>query len=198
MDNIDIIFDELKRNEIDIDKQTLSFHINTILDRHRDLYRAVNARDLNLDQIYREINVTNFGCIIAYLALVYHKSLFETFFEKKPRKFWWLGAMDDEIMGTTNNTLNIGMRPVDELQKVNKSDSDYYRVEKVIRSRMRQWEVALTELHYPHTWSTLKQTQYSSIEQLTKALNAGMSKETQTKISFVGDVKFSPLKQKRS
>ena len=30
MDNIDIIFDELKRNEIDIDKHTLSFHINTI------------------------------------------------------------------------------------------------------------------------------------------------------------------------
>jgi hypothetical protein len=71
-DNIDIIFDELKRNEIDIDKQTLSFHINTILDRHGDLYRAVNAHGLNLDQIYRsrEINVTNFGCIIAYLAFV--------------------------------------------------------------------------------------------------------------------------------
>jgi hypothetical protein len=72
IDNIDIIFDELKRNEIDIDKQTLSFHINTILDRHRDLYYAVfHARDLNLDQIYREIDVTKFGCIIAYLiALV--------------------------------------------------------------------------------------------------------------------------------
>jgi hypothetical protein len=70
MDNIDIIFDELKRNEIDIEKQTLSFHINTILDRHRDLYSAVNAHGLNLDQIYREINVTNFGCIIVYLAFV--------------------------------------------------------------------------------------------------------------------------------
>jgi hypothetical protein len=53
MDNIDIIFDELKRNEIDIDKQTLSFHINAILDHHRDLYRAVNAHGLNFDQIYR-------------------------------------------------------------------------------------------------------------------------------------------------
>jgi hypothetical protein len=61
-----------------------------------------------------------------------------------------------------------------------------------------QWEVALTELHCPHTWSTLrrgvqqtflykigrtpyqtvvlKETQYSSIDQPTKALNAGMSK----------------------
>ncbi|CAB3992890.1 Hypothetical predicted protein [Paramuricea clavata] len=69
-----------------------------------------------------------------------------------------------------------------------------------------QWEVALTELHYPHTWSTLKrgvqqtflykigsipyqtvvlkETQYSSIEQLTKALNAGMSKEIQSKVKF--------------
>ena len=69
-----------------------------------------------------------------------------------------------------------------------------------------QWEVALTELHYPHTWSTLKrgvqqmflykigsspyqtvvlkETQYSSIDQLTKALNAGMSKKTQTKVKF--------------
>jgi hypothetical protein len=69
-----------------------------------------------------------------------------------------------------------------------------------------QWEVALTELHYPHTWSTLrrgvqetflykigstpyqtvvlKETQYSSIDQLTKALNAGMSKEIQTKVKF--------------
>jgi hypothetical protein len=48
MDNRDIICDELKRNEIDIDKQILSFHINTILDRHRDIYRAVNAHGLNL------------------------------------------------------------------------------------------------------------------------------------------------------
>jgi hypothetical protein len=61
MDNIDIIFDELKRNEIDIDKQTLSFHINTMINKHRDIYRETNTRDLNLEQIYREINVKNFG-----------------------------------------------------------------------------------------------------------------------------------------
>jgi hypothetical protein len=69
-----------------------------------------------------------------------------------------------------------------------------------------QWEVALTELRYPHTWSTLrrgvqqtflykigsspyqtvvlKETQYSSIEQLTKAVNAGKSNETQTKVKL--------------
>jgi hypothetical protein len=30
----------------------------------------MNTRDLNLEQIYREINVTNFGRILAYLAFV--------------------------------------------------------------------------------------------------------------------------------
>jgi hypothetical protein len=69
-----------------------------------------------------------------------------------------------------------------------------------------QWEVALTELHFPHRWNTLrrgvqhtflykigsspyqtvvlKETQYCSIDQLTKALNSGMSKETQRKVEF--------------
>ena len=70
MNNINIVFNELRQNEIDIDKQTLSFHINTILDHHRDLYREVSAHSLNLDQVYREINMTNFGRIFAYLALV--------------------------------------------------------------------------------------------------------------------------------
>jgi hypothetical protein len=67
MDNIDIIYDELTRNKIDIDKQTLSFHINTILNRNRDLYREM---DVDLEQLYREINITNVGRIFAYLAFV--------------------------------------------------------------------------------------------------------------------------------
>ena len=70
MNNINIISDELKQNEIDIDKQTLRFHTIAILDQHRDLYRAVNANGLYLDKVYREINITNFGRIFAYLALV--------------------------------------------------------------------------------------------------------------------------------
>ncbi|CAB4013583.1 Hypothetical predicted protein [Paramuricea clavata] len=64
MDNIDIIFDELKRNEIDVDKQTLWIHINTMINQHRDIYREMNTHDLNLEQVYREINVTNFGRIL--------------------------------------------------------------------------------------------------------------------------------------
>ncbi|CAB4042433.1 uncharacterized transposon-derived, partial [Paramuricea clavata] len=68
MNKINVIFDELRQNEIDFDKQTLSFRISAILDHHRDLYRAVNALGLNLDQVHREINMTNFGRIFAYLA----------------------------------------------------------------------------------------------------------------------------------
>ncbi len=69
-----------------------------------------------------------------------------------------------------------------------------------------QWEVALAGLHYPHTWTTLrrgvqqtflykigtdpyepvilKDAQYSSLQQLTKAINASISKEAQTKVKF--------------
>jgi hypothetical protein len=36
----------------------------------------------------------------------------------------------------------------------------------------------------PYQTVVIKETQYSSIDQLTKALNAGMPKETLTKVKF--------------
>ena len=69
MDNIKIIYDELKRNQIHIDQRTLAFHINTILDQNKDIYSQIHVSDF--EQLYREINITNFGRIIAYLAYVY-------------------------------------------------------------------------------------------------------------------------------
>lgn len=69
----------------------------------------------------------------------------------------------------------------------------------------RQWEVALTELHYPHTWSTVRKgsqqtfmynvgtnnetgilndTNFTSVSYLVKAMNASLTKEAQTKIKF--------------
>jgi hypothetical protein len=42
-----------------------------MINQHRDLYREMNTRDLNLEQVYRELNVTNVGRIIAYLAFMY-------------------------------------------------------------------------------------------------------------------------------
>ena len=72
MDNIEIIYDELKRNQIHIDQRTLAFHINTILGQNKDVYSQIHVSDF--EQLYREINITNFGRIIAYLAYVYKQS----------------------------------------------------------------------------------------------------------------------------
>ena len=69
MDNIEIIYDELKRNQIHIDQRTLAFHINTILDQNKDMYSQIHVSDF--EQLYRGINITNFGRIIAYLAYVF-------------------------------------------------------------------------------------------------------------------------------
>ena len=68
MAHLDIIYDELKRNKIDIDWQTLSFHINTILDKHGNLFRGMYISDF--EQLYREICVENYGRLFAYLAVV--------------------------------------------------------------------------------------------------------------------------------
>ena len=69
MDNIGIIYDELKRNQIHIDKHALSFHINRILNQNKDIYSQIHI--LDIEQLYREINITNFGRTIPYLAYVY-------------------------------------------------------------------------------------------------------------------------------
>ena len=71
MDIIEIIY-ELKRNQIHIDQHTIAFHINTILDQNKDMYSQIHVSDF--EQLYREINITNFGRIIAYLAYVYKQS----------------------------------------------------------------------------------------------------------------------------
>ena len=63
MDNIEIIDDELKRNQLHIDKYALSFHINRILNQNRDIYSEIHI--LDIEQLYCEINITNFGRTIA-------------------------------------------------------------------------------------------------------------------------------------
>ena len=68
MAHLNIIYDELKRNKIDIDWQTLSFHINTLLDEHENLFRGMCISDF--EQLYRGICVKNYGRLFAYLAVV--------------------------------------------------------------------------------------------------------------------------------
>ena len=56
---------------MDIDKETLSYHINVILNKNHEIYEAarVDSLAVNPNWFYKEINVSNFGRFIAYLVL---------------------------------------------------------------------------------------------------------------------------------
>ena len=77
---MDMIWDELRSNNIEIDRETLSFHIDACLREHEDIYGAViNQMDKDnlptnlpnsLCDIYEEMCPNNVGRLIAYLSLV--------------------------------------------------------------------------------------------------------------------------------
>ena len=78
---MEVIADELQKNGIHIDIETLSEHIEYILGNYRDSYtEAVNALNrfpLNVDmfqKVFKEINVNSVGRAMAYLTLVYRTS----------------------------------------------------------------------------------------------------------------------------
>ena len=68
---MEIILDELQKNNVDIDMRTLSHHVNYLLDKHRDIYQSIVSRCPDLVTIFYEIDVVNFGRAMAYLTLVY-------------------------------------------------------------------------------------------------------------------------------
>ena len=75
---MEVIADELQKNGVHIDIETLSEYIEYILGNYRDSYNeAVNALNrfpLNIDmfqKVFKEINVDSTGRAMAYLTLVY-------------------------------------------------------------------------------------------------------------------------------
>ena len=75
---MEVIADELQKNGVHIDIETLSEHILYILDNYRDTYskgvNALNRFPLNIDifqKVFKEINVNSVGRAMAYLTLVY-------------------------------------------------------------------------------------------------------------------------------
>ena len=70
---MDLIFDELRKNSVDIDKNTLSHYINDLLEHHKIVYdQARMCTDSgDLTTIFNHMNVENFGHAMAYLTLVY-------------------------------------------------------------------------------------------------------------------------------
>ena len=75
---MEVIQDELQKNGVPIDIETLSEHIEYMLGNYRDSYNeavnALNSFPLNIDmfqKVFKEINVDSTGRAVAYLTLVY-------------------------------------------------------------------------------------------------------------------------------
>ena len=70
---MEVIVDELRKNNVNIDAATLLRHINYVFDGHEGMYNVMVAR-INPDElldVFHKINVNNFGRAVAHLTLVY-------------------------------------------------------------------------------------------------------------------------------
>ena len=71
---MEVILDELRKNNVDIDILILSQRINYVPDRHEKLYGEMAER-LSSEELlgffFPEMNVNSFGRAMAYLTLVY-------------------------------------------------------------------------------------------------------------------------------
>ena len=74
---MEVIQDELQKNGVNVDIETLTEHIEYILNNYRDSYtHAVDrlTREELLLDVFHEINVNSLGRAMAYLTLVYRTS----------------------------------------------------------------------------------------------------------------------------
>ena len=71
---MEVIADELKKNGVNVDIETLSEHIQYILGNYRDCFNEsvdrLTREELLLD-VFHEMNVNNLGRAMSYLTLVY-------------------------------------------------------------------------------------------------------------------------------
>ena len=74
---MEVITDELQKNNVHIDIETLSEHIQYILGNYRDCFNEsverLTKEELLLD-VFHEMNVNTLGRAMAYLTLVYRMS----------------------------------------------------------------------------------------------------------------------------
>ena len=72
---MEVILDELRKNNIDMDMNTLSFYIKSNLEQHKPMFNnmamTITPTPCNLAAIFYEVNVTNFGRGMTYLTMVY-------------------------------------------------------------------------------------------------------------------------------
>ena len=74
---MEVIQDELQKNDVRIDIETLTEHIEYILNNYKDSYNhaldRLTREELLLD-VFHEMNVNSLGRAMAYLTLVYRMS----------------------------------------------------------------------------------------------------------------------------
>ena len=74
---MEVIQDELQKNNVRIDIETLTEHMGYILENYRDSYsqsvERLTREELLLD-VFHEMNVNSLGRAMAYLTLVYRTS----------------------------------------------------------------------------------------------------------------------------
>ena len=74
---MEVIVDELRKNNVNIDVETLTEHIQYILNNYRERFNEsverLTREELLLD-VFHEINVNSLGRTMAYLTLVYRLS----------------------------------------------------------------------------------------------------------------------------
>ena len=78
---MEVIQDELQKNGVNVDIETLTEHIEYILNNYRDAYsegaNGLNRFPLNVDmfqKVFKEINVNSLGRAMSYLTLIYRTS----------------------------------------------------------------------------------------------------------------------------
>ena len=74
---MEVIADELQKNGVNVDVETLSEHVQYILGNYRDCFNEsverLTREELLLD-VFHEMNVNNLGRAMSYLTLVYRMS----------------------------------------------------------------------------------------------------------------------------
>ena len=74
---MEVIQDELKKNNVRIDIETLTEHIEYILENYKDAYtQAVErlTREELLQDVFHQMDVNSLGRAMSYLTLVYRMS----------------------------------------------------------------------------------------------------------------------------
>ncbi len=84
---MDVILDELQKNNLEINMRTSSYYINYLTNHHAKVYNhlvtCINAHDL--PDVFSEMNANNFGQIISKITWLYSTYLL---IKKDPQKFF--------------------------------------------------------------------------------------------------------------